>query len=168
MCTKGSGKCIKMTNSASEVAFLGNVKHKLDPKSRVAVPADWRTAQGSTLRMLAATSEGYPVLKCYTEEGFADKISGIRQEAKEQGATPVQIDHYIGVITGQCFVGEVSTQGKLLIPKAQRERLRLADQASIVGRGSYFEIWNPEDFDLVSSPEAMKQLELDKLFGILS
>lgn len=157
-----------MSDLVPEVAFWGNATHKLDPKSRVAVPAEWRTAPGSSLRMLAALSEGYPVLKCYTEAGFAEKIASIRREAKEQGVTPVKIDHYVGVITGQCFVGEISSQGKLLIPKAQRERLRLEDLVSIVGRGAYFELWNPDEFAIVSSPEAMQQIELDKMFGILT
>ncbi|MBR4108382.1 MAG: hypothetical protein IKK45_06845 [Akkermansia sp.] len=150
------------------VMFTGNVTHKLDPKSRVAIPANWRAAQGSILTLIDASSDGYPVLKCYTREAFAEKIATIRQQAEARGAEPGEIDRYLGIITGRSFDAEVSSQGKLLIPKAQRERIKLAESATIVGRGNYFEIWAPADFEATNSPEALAKLELDKLFHMLS
>ncbi len=148
--------------------FTGNVTHKLDPKSRVAIPASWRDAQGATLWLIATHNEGYPILKCYTKESFADMVNGIRTHAEARGVEPVKINQYIGAIIGLSFEAEVSSQGKLLIPKAQRERLNLADNTTIVGRGSYFEIWAPADFEATQTPEALAKLELDKMFGILT
>lgn len=155
-------------SNAPTVMFTGNVTHKLDPKSRVAIPANWRAAQGSVLTLIDASSEGYPVLKCYTRETFAEKIATIRQQAEARGAEPGEIDRYLGIITGRSFDAEVSSQGKLLIPKSQRERIHLAESATIVGRGNYFEIWAPADFEAANSPEALAKLELDKLFHMLS
>lgn len=148
--------------------FTGNVTHKLDPKSRVAIPAGWRAAQDAVLTLIDASSDGHPVLKCYTHNAFEQKIDAIRAQAEARGAQPGDIDRYIGIITGRCFEAEVSSQGKLLIPKPQRERLKLADTAVIVGRGAFFEIWSPADFEAANSAEALSQLELDKLFHILS
>lgn len=156
-----------MTNE-STVLFTGNVTHRLDPKSRVAIPAGWRGAQDSVLTLIDASSDDYPIVKCYTRAGFAEKINGIRQQSEARGISPGDIDRYIGIITGRSFQAEVSSQGKLLIPKAQRERLKLEDSATIVGRGPYFEIWAPGDFEAVNSPEAISQLELDKLFHMLT
>lgn len=155
-------------STISKVPFRGNMTHKLDPKSRIAVPAGWRSAQGEVLVMIEAHSEGRPVLKCYTQEGFAETIETIRQHAREHGVNPGELDQYVGKITGCCFEAEVSSQGKLLIPKPQRERMNLSDCATIVGRGSYFEIWAPTDFEIVHSAEAMSKLQLDQLFHILS
>lgn len=148
--------------------FTGNVTHKLDPKSRVAVPAGWRAAQGQVLILIDSASEGYNVLKCYTQEAFAEKIASIRTVAEAKGVAPGEIDLYVGKITGCCFEAEVSSQGKLLIPKKQRERLGLEESASIVGRGAYFEIWKPEDFAATNTPEALGMLKLDQIFHILS
>ena len=159
---------LKSMNSVSTVMFTGNVTHKLDPKSRVAIPAGWRDAQGITLWMIDTQNEGYPILKCYTRESFADMVNGIRSHAEARGFDPAAVNRYLGTIIGLSFEAEVSSQGKLLIPKAQRERLRLADTATIVGRGSYFEIWAPGDFEATKSPEALAKLELDKVFGILT
>ncbi len=148
--------------------FTGNVTHKLDPKSRVAVPAGWRAAQGETLIMIDASSESYRIMKCYTKEAFAEKMTTIRMQAEAQGISPGEIDLYVGKIIGCSFEAEVSTQGKLLIPKKQRERIGLVENATIVGRGAYFEIWKPEDFDATNTPEVLGRLKLDQMFHILS
>ncbi len=151
-----------------KVPFLGNVTHKLDPKSRVAIPAGWRSAQGEVLIMIEAMSEGYRILKCYTRGSFAQKIEEIRRHAVEHGVTPGEVDQYVGKITGCSFEAEVSTQGKLLIPKPQRERMNLTDTATIVGRGDYFEIWVPAQFEATNTAEALGKLKLDQLFHFLS
>lgn len=155
-------------SNVSTVMFTGNVTHKPDSKSRVSVPAGWRAAHDAVLTLIEATSEGYPVVKCYTRDAFEQKLDTIRAQAEARGAEPGDIDRYIGLITGRCFEAEVSSQGKLLIPKAQRERLRVTDAVVLVGRGAYFELWSPADFAAVNSPDAVAKVELDKLFHILS
>lgn len=150
------------------VQFTGNVNHKLDPKSRVAIPANWRAAQREALVLIDACSESYKVLKCYTRQSFAEMIKSIRTRAAADGVMPGDVDRYVGKITGCCFEAEVSSQGKLLIPKPQRERLKLTDTATIVGRGSYFEIWSPADFEASNSEDALSKLQLDQIFRVLS
>lgn len=150
------------------VLFTGNVTHKLDPKSRVAIPANWKAAQRESLVLIDACSENYNVLKCYTRQSFADMIKTVRTMAENAGVSLGDVNRYVGKITGRCFDAEVSTQGKLLIPKTQRERLKLTDTATIVGRGSYFEIWSPVDYRDANSADAMEKDELDKTFHILS
>lgn len=148
--------------------FTGNVTHKLDPKSRVAIPASWRAAQRESLVLIEACSESYRVLKCYTRQTFAEMVKEIRRRAAADGITPGVVDQYVGKITGCCFEAEVSSQGKLLIPKPQRERLKLTDTATIVGRGSFFEIWAPADYEATHTAAALGKLELDQVFHILS
>ncbi len=148
--------------------FTGNVTHKLDPKSRVAVPANWRAAHEGSLLLIDAKRKGYPVVKCYTRASFAELVASIRRHAEGIGAQPGEIDEYVGNIIGQSFEAEVSTQGKLLIPKQQREALHLEEMATLVGRGSYFEIWLPESFVASSAPESTGRSKLDAIFGILS
>lgn len=152
----------------SPVTFTGNVTHKPDAKSRVSVPAGWRAAHGAVLSLIESHREQYPVVKCYTQEGFEELLTDVRTQAAAHGATPGQIDQYIGSIAGCSFEAEVSTQGKLLIPKAQRERLKLTDAVVLVGRGAYFELWNPADYAAANSPEQLAANSLDKLFNILS
>ncbi len=157
-----------MKNEFPTVMFTGNVTHKLDPKSRVAVPAGWRAAHEGALLLIDAKRKGYPVVKCYTRASFAEMVDSVRNRAETLGAQPGEIDQYVGDIIGSSFEAEVSTQGKLLIPKQQRENLHLAETATLVGRGSYFEVWLPEDFAATNTPEAIGKSKLDQVFGILS
>ncbi len=157
-----------MNQELSTVMFTGNVMHKLDPKSRVAVPAGWRIAHDNPLILIDAKHDGYPVVKCYTRASFAEKIASIRRHAESLGAQPGEIDQYVGSIIGWSYEAEVSAQGKLLIPKQQREKLGLADAATLVGRGDFFEIWSPSDFEATNTPAAIGQLKLDKIFNMLS
>ena len=150
------------------VLFTGNVTHKLDPKSRVAIPANWKAAQREALVLIDTCSDEYKVLKCYTRQSFAEMIKSIRTKAEASGISPGDVDRYVGKITGCCFEAEVSSQGKLLIPKPQRERLKLTETATLVGRGSYFEIWAPADYEASNSADALGKLELDRMFRILS
>ena len=157
-----------MNRELSTVMFTGNVTHKLDPKSRVAVPAGWRAAHEGALLLIDAKRKGYPVVKCYTRASFAEMVASIRKGAEAMGALPGEIDQYVGDIIGSSFEAEVSTQGKLLIPKQQRENLHLSDTATLVGRGAYFEVWLPEDFAATNTPEAIGKSKLDQYFGVLS
>lgn len=150
------------------VLFTGNVTHKLDPKSRVAIPASWKAVQREALVLIEASNENHRVLKCYTRQSFAEMVKSIRTRAEADGISPGVVDQYVGKITGCCFETEVSSQGKLLIPKQQRERLKLTDTATIVGRGSYFEIWATADYEAAHTAEALGKLELDQIFHILS
>ncbi len=156
-----------MNLELTALLFTGNVTHKLDPKSRVAVPANWRAAREGTLLLIDAKKEGYPVVKCYTPATFAQMVATVRQGAEAVGARHAQIDHYVGKIIGRSFEVEVSSQGKLLIPKQQRENLHLSDTATLVGRGDYFEIWLPADYEASNAPEVTPD-SLDEYFGILS
>ena len=156
-----------MTESVPQVMFMGNYAHKLDPKSRVAIPANWRVVYGQELVMLASTYHDYNIIKCYTQESFATKLNEIRTRALADGFDMGEVDEYIGVIAGNSFAAEVNAQGKLLIPKAQRDRLQLKETTQLVGRTSHFELWLPEDFAADNSPKLRKDSLLDKKFRML-
>lgn len=139
--------------------------HKLDPKGRVSIPADWRAALGQTLVLLKAThKKRYNILKCFTKDAFDKKINEIRESAKELGATPGEIDEYVGGIICSANPAEVSVQGKILIPKSEREHLEVKDYIQFVGRGSMFEVWLPEDYSAEYSPEKLAENPLEKHF----
>lgn len=147
--------------------FMGNYAHKLDPKNRVAVPAGWRAIFGQELVLLDSTYHDYKVIKCYTQESFAAKLHEIRESALAEGFDMGEVDEFIGDIAGKSFTAEVNAQGKLLIPKQQRERLHLGEYARLVGRTAHFEIWNTEDFAADTAEKSAAQSSLNKKFRML-
>ncbi len=147
--------------------FMGNYAHKLDPKNRVAIPAGWRVVFGQELVVLESSYHEYNVLKCFTHESFAAKLGEIREHALANGYEMGDIDEFIGDIAGKSFICEVNNQGKLLIPKQQRDMLKLGDYARLVGRTAHFEIWNTDDFEADSAPKTAKNSPLNKKFRML-
>ena len=125
-------------SAIQKVPFTGNMCHKLDPKSRVAVPAHWRVSHGCSLRLIEAKREGYNIIKCYTEESFASMVHEVKTQAQAKDFSARDIDAYLGLIIGKCCEADLNSQGKLLIPKNQREGLALSDSVHLVGRGDYF------------------------------
>lgn len=164
-----SAKCTKMTEAAPKVMFMGNYAHKLDPKNRVAIPASWRAIFGQELVLLDSSSSNqkYKVIKCFTHESFAQKLHEIRERALADGFEMGDVDEFIGDIAGKSFETEVNAQGKLLIPKQQRDRLKLGEYARLVGRTTHFEIWNTADFDADTEQKNTKDNALNKKFRML-
>lgn len=145
------------------------MRHKLDPKYRVAIPSDWRAAQTETLYLLMAKHENrYNIIKCFTESAFSEKIANIRATAAEQGYTLGQIDNYVGNIICSCSQADVSAQGKLLISKGLREHLDVIDYVYLVGKGDHFEIWLPSDYEEAHAPEKLMQNPMEQLFRIFT
>ena len=164
-----SAMCTKMTEAAPKVMFMGNYAHKLDPKNRVAIPASWRAIFGQELVLLDSSSSNqkYKVIKCFTHESFAQKLHEIRERALADGFEMGDVDEFIGDIAGKSFETEVNAQGKLLIPKQQRDRLKLGEYARLVGRTTHFEIWNTADFDADTEQKNTKDNALNKKFRML-
>ncbi len=54
-------------SSVSDNLF-GAYTHKLDPKNRIAIPAEWRPSEGCALLLLSGRRLDLPTVKAYTRE----------------------------------------------------------------------------------------------------
>lgn len=144
-----------------EHTLEGVYEHKLDPKCRVSVPSDWRvSAGGGVLRLLRAKSFGEPVLKVLTEQEFAS----ILEEFQQRGDwTPAQRRIMSGKLFSDCQKAKLNPQGKLLVPKAlcSYPNIEPDGQVTLVGRGAYFEIVNPKNYEEMRRREELEVAELN-------
>lgn len=125
----------------------GVFEHKLDPKCRVAVPSDWRVLAGSgVLRLLSCKGFGKPILRVLTEQEFANRLERIQSQTEW---TPAQKSAFSGKLYSSCQKTKLNPQGKLLIPKAlcAHPGLEAEGQVTLIGRGTYFEIASPENYE---------------------
>ena len=137
----------------SEHALQGDFEHKLDPKCRVSVPSDWRNVAGDgQLRLLQSSSYDLPALRVLTEEEYDDMLKTVDLM---EGWTPAQKKKMKGKLHSRCQKSTMSEQGKLLIPKAWCERPGIESGAvvKLVGRGTYFEILNLENYQIMKGRE---------------
>ena len=139
----------------------GVFEHKLDPKCRVSVPSDWRVLAGSgVLRLLRAQNYKLPVLKVLTEQEFATVLSEIDDSEK---LTQGQKRAMRGKLFSSCKKTKLNPQGKLLIPKAlcSHPDLEPDGQVTLVGRGAYFEIVSPGNYEEMQMREEAEIAELN-------
>ncbi len=146
--------------------FTGTVTHKLDPKSRVAIPAIWRDENLSRLMFFFAEEKQYTIVKCFTLESLRKHLDKKAKAAKEQDFSEDEIEEYIESIIGNCMNADLNTQGKVVIPKQILERLDLTDSISLVGVGAYFKLWNPEQLKAVEKTTSEKRKKLNAIFQI--
>jgi len=126
-----------------EHALQGVYEHKLDPKCRVSVPADWRHVTGSgQLWLLESSSYKIPTLRVLTE---GELLNMLQEVENRDEWTPAQKKQMRGRLHAKCLKTSLNPQGKLLIPRASG--VQPEGQAMLVGRGTYFEIFNLSNYD---------------------
>lgn len=130
----------------------GRFDHKMDPKFRVSVPSDWRTESGEVLRLLLSESYKLPVIKVLTEREYERRLAEIENTVE---LNPAQKRALRGRLHLNCRTAVVNPQGKLLVPKDWSEKAGLEADATVVlaGRGDFFEVWNPVNFDQMVAAE---------------
>jgi len=148
-----------------ENALEGEFEHKMDTKCRVSVPADWRiTAGNGYLRLLQSSSYKLNVLRVLTEEEYLNYL----QEVESRDDLSFNAKKMVlGRLHRQILKTTLNPQGKLLIPKAWCESPGLKSEGSVmlVGRGSYFEIYSPENYEEMLVREEAETAALNEGLG---
>lgn len=143
------------TLSALKTSFEGEYQHKLDKKLRVSVPSSWRPTVGGTygLRLLKWEVSGIPVIKALTDEAFTAAIQSIQENPD---LTNGMKSRQKGVLHTHNQPVSVNEQGKMLIPKKFALDQGLEPDASIylLGRGSFFEILNTQNYQSMMEKES--------------
>jgi len=127
---------------AMPTVFSGTHPHKVEPRGRVSIPADFRRV----LRDAEATEVFLvPQLRderahmFFTERGLRSYIrtfDDMDLDAEQQRA----IDE---VITGEARSLAIDDLGRIVIPEECRISIGVTGECVFVGGGSYFEMWEP-------------------------
>lgn len=148
--------------SHNEHALQGDFEFKLDPKNRVSVPADWRPlTSGGVLRLLQSSKYKVKTLRVLTEHEYEDML---RTVDEMENWSPAEKKNMKGKLHSRCKKVTMSEQGKLLIPKAWCERpgLEAGGVVQLVGRGTYFEILNTENYKVMKEREDAETARLNE------
>lgn len=142
----------------------GKFDHKLDPKNRVAIPAEWHPKEGGSLLLLASEHDGFFGIKALTER----KVNEIEESVKnEVEMTTKQKNEFLEWLNGSCVEVTINSQGKLLIPKKMCEEAQFETQLILVGRGSFFEIWEPSTFEKKEKARKSSIAQVRSTYGFI-
>ncbi len=148
--------------SQNEHALEGDYEHKLDPKNRVSVPADWRILMdGGVLRLLQSSKYKVPTLRVLTEQEHDYMLRTVDEMVDWN---PAEKKSMKGKLYSDCQKVAMSDQGKILIPKAWcgRPGLEADGMIHLVGRGTYFEMFSSENYLLMREREDAETARLNE------
>lgn len=133
--------------------FLSNTINKVDKKGRVSIPAGFRP-------QLDASSYLYTLMSVDQPSVDAGGIKLI-EKGEEHLATldpfSAEYELYSFVLHGDSDQLKIDSEGRIIITDVIRDQTGITDRAAFVGRGHFFQIWEPDRF-LAYREEARKQV----------
>lgn len=144
--------------------MLGNVRHQLDDKYRMRVPAKFREGIGASSYILPGRAG---CLYIIPENKFESVLSTLGNDALygNDALSDMATD-----ILGNGDNLEEDAQGRVKLSKELRDTAKISKEVVFVGKGTYLELWGAESWDArfsVLNPDNLKRM-LDNLkkFGV--
>lgn len=140
--------------------MVSGVTHlSLDLKNRLAIPARYR--EELLLSKLTVTLESSSYLILYPENNWEEVRNKIQNLST--GSHPL-VKSYQRLILGHAETLEIDKAGRILIPAALKNMVKLNKEVVLVGMGNRFELWDKEAWDLETekalqtSPDTLAEL----------
>jgi len=138
--------------SSTSKVHESHFDYKMDPKFRVSVPVEWRPETEETpIRLQLSKEHDLPVIKVYGEAEFDLKF----EQVEKSDLTPAKKQQIVGHLRMMSKKANVSSQGKLTVPKDWSERVGLKADGPVIlaGRGPFYMVCTPETFERITEIE---------------
>ena len=120
--------------------FLGNFRHQLDSKGRVAVPAQYRKDLGPGSVVGVGPDDRLMIWP-------ADEWRDVSERFRRTATTPAEERQYIRQLFANARELELDGQGRMLLSPEHRAFAGITDTAVFVGVGSCVEVTSPGRWD---------------------
>jgi len=123
--------------------FTGSSTHKVDAKGRVSLPADYRKVlegYGATHVVILPRMQRDEAHVGFSPMGYekvVEQVEGMDLGYEEADAMSMSV-------TSDARQIPVDDAGRIVLSKDLRDSLGIAGEVRFVGRGSAFELWEPE------------------------
>lgn len=123
--------------------FLSNAINKVDKKGRVSIPASFRPVLGSQNRLYVMLSVDQPTVEA---GGEALLEAG---EAKLATLDPFSSEYetYSFLLHGDSAQLKIDGEGRIILTDQIRNHAGIEDRVAFVGRGHFFQLWEPGQFE---------------------
>jgi transcriptional regulator MraZ len=121
--------------------FRASFLNRIDQKGRISVPASFRATLGEDNKALfCMPSLIFPAIDAYTQERL-DAMSERYERENDPGSVAYGQHHMI--MDGDVWQIAIDGDGRIIIPEPLRSYAGITDQATFVGAGPHFQIWEP-------------------------
>ena len=145
--------------------FTSTYLNKVDRKGRVSVPAPFRAALDGSGGSLVFVKPNHPLGAIDgLSEAWMDQIQDRIDELDIYSEERIALETREFAETTRL---PLDPEGRMILPRDLMAAADITDQATFVGLGRYFQIWQPERFDAHKSRQvaAAKSLTLPKPGG---
>ncbi|MCE9650865.1 MAG: division/cell wall cluster transcriptional repressor MraZ [Parvibaculum sp.] len=126
-------------------SFRGRFTNKIDAKGRVSVPAKFRAiviAQGLNGIICSPSFKG-----AYLEAGGPAYGAMLDQAINRLGMFTDAHDNLAAALYGESHDLSLDGDGRIVLPEELRAHAKITDEATFVGFGARFLIWEPKAYD---------------------
>ncbi|MDX1974168.1 MAG: cell division/cell wall cluster transcriptional repressor MraZ [Rickettsiales bacterium] len=125
--------------------FLSTFHNRIDKKGRISIPAPFRAVL-AVQDFAGIVAYGSPVNPCVEACGM-QRIHKLNQRIERFDPYSEERDAFATTIFGESVQLAFDTEGRVMLPDALLKAAKLTEQATIVGKGEIFEIWEPKSFE---------------------
>jgi MraZ protein len=124
--------------------FLSTYENKIDKKGRVSVPASFRAALSSE------SFQGFVAFRSYKVRAIEccsfSRMQKLSESLDELDLFSDTQDDLAATIFADALQIPFDSDGRIILPKQLADYAGIIEKAAFVGRGSTFQIWDPEAF----------------------
>jgi MraZ protein len=142
------------------ISYAGTFPRSLDAKNRVTIPAAW--LNGGPTEFHAIPSPSFDRLVIMPPEEFAS----VEETIKQSGVPASDMRKAIRLFYSQARAVAADGQGRILLPEEQCAALKLKGEIVLVGGRSRLEIYNAEQWAVVSAEESTAYRHVTESIGI--
>ena len=137
--------------------MIGNFEHKIDAKGRLFIPSSLREELGEVFFITISFEN---CLNAFSREGwkyFEENVNTMKISER----------HKMRPVFSNASKCVLDSQGRFLIPQHLRDRIGLKKNVTVVGAGTFVQIWDSEAFkkidELETTPDNLAKVmdELD-------
>ena len=124
--------------------FLSNAINNVDKKGRVSIPAAFRTLleKRKETQLYTLQSIDMPTI----DAGGTDLLIAYEKRMADLDPLTSEYDDLSFYYHGDSAWMKIDGDGRIVLSDALREHTGIADQVAFVGRGIFFQMWEPEKF----------------------
>ncbi len=144
--------------------FLSNAVNKIDAKGRVSVPAAFRAA------LAKRGAEDIYALRALDEPainlGGPDLLDRFEQRLSQEDPFLSTADDMSLYFYGDGTFLKLDQDGRLTIPDFVRNHTGITTDVAFVGRGHFFQMWQPERFETHRNEARARLLDLRRAASV--
>lgn len=122
--------------------FVSSTINRVDKKGRVSIPAGFRSVLGSQSILHTILSVEHPV----AEAGGQDFMDMNLTRLSRMDPFSEEYEMWSFCLIGDSDELRIDTEGRIILTDNIREHTGITDAVAFVGRGHFFQLWQPEKF----------------------